>query len=108
MVFHDRPVYQEEHAAQLIMARRLNSPPKAEYICADLSIALRFSLAVVRRTIHFRAVPHGAVTAVDEAIWIRNDEHGGWRCRCSIEDKRRQLWGMDSTSRTECFLRRWP
>jgi hypothetical protein len=27
--------------------------PKAEYICADLSIALRFSLAVARRTIHF-------------------------------------------------------
>ena len=26
---------------------------KAEYICADLSIDLRFSLAVVRRTIHF-------------------------------------------------------
>jgi hypothetical protein len=28
MVFHDRPVYQEEHAAQLIMARRLHSPHK--------------------------------------------------------------------------------
>src|SRR5271163_440490 len=27
---------------------------KAEYICADLSIRLHFSLAVVRRTIHFR------------------------------------------------------
>ncbi len=26
MVFHDRPVYQEEHAAQLIMARSLHSP----------------------------------------------------------------------------------
>jgi len=39
MVFHDRPVDQEEHAAQLIMARRLEPPPKAEYICADLSIA---------------------------------------------------------------------
>jgi hypothetical protein len=29
---------------------------KAEYICADLSFALRFSLAVVRRTIHLRNV----------------------------------------------------
>ena len=28
MVFHDRPVYQEEHAAQLIMARSLHSPHK--------------------------------------------------------------------------------
>ena len=28
MVSHDRPVYQEEHAAQLIMARRLRSPLK--------------------------------------------------------------------------------
>jgi hypothetical protein len=28
MVSHDRPVYQEEHAAQLIMARRRRSPPK--------------------------------------------------------------------------------
>src|SRR3984885_14814875 len=28
MVFHDLPVYQEEHAAQLIMARRLHSPLK--------------------------------------------------------------------------------
>src|ERR1700722_453161 len=28
MVFHDRPVYQEEHAAQLIMARRVCSPHK--------------------------------------------------------------------------------
>ena len=28
MVFHDRPVYQEEHAAQLIMARTLHSPQK--------------------------------------------------------------------------------
>ena len=27
MVFHDRPVYQEEHAAQLIMARRPNLSP---------------------------------------------------------------------------------
>jgi len=39
MVFHDRPVYQEEHAAQLIMARReFALHTKAEYICADLSI----------------------------------------------------------------------
>ena len=52
MVFYDRPVYQEEYAAQLIMARRLALHTKAEYICADLSIALRFSLAVARRTIH--------------------------------------------------------
>jgi hypothetical protein len=44
MVFYDRPVYQEEHAAQLLMARRLCSPPKADYICADLSIALLCSL----------------------------------------------------------------
>ena len=28
MVIHDRPVYQEEHAAHLIMARRVYSPPK--------------------------------------------------------------------------------
>jgi hypothetical protein len=28
MVIHDRPVYQEEHAAQLIMARRFDSPLK--------------------------------------------------------------------------------
>ena len=28
MVIHDRPVYQEEHAAQLIMARRLHPPLK--------------------------------------------------------------------------------
>ena len=28
MVCNDRPVYQEEHAAQLIMARRLDSPLK--------------------------------------------------------------------------------
>ena len=28
MVFHDRPVYQEEHAAHLIMARSLHSPHK--------------------------------------------------------------------------------
>ena len=28
MVIHDRPVYQEEHAAQLIMTRSLHSPPK--------------------------------------------------------------------------------
>jgi lysophospholipase L1-like esterase len=28
MVSHDRPVYQEEHAAQLIMARRRRSPQK--------------------------------------------------------------------------------
>src|ERR1700716_812304 len=28
MVSHDRPVYQEEHAAQLIMARRRRSPHK--------------------------------------------------------------------------------
>jgi hypothetical protein len=27
-VFQDRPVYQEEHAAQLIMARRISSPHK--------------------------------------------------------------------------------
>ena len=38
MVFHDRPVYQEEHAAQLIVARRICLHRKAEYICADLSI----------------------------------------------------------------------
>jgi len=39
MVFHDRPVYQEEHAAQLIMAGDLiYLQSKAEYICADLSI----------------------------------------------------------------------
>jgi hypothetical protein len=36
---------------------------KAEYICADLSLALRFSLAVVRRTIHFRELigPEGGM-----------------------------------------------
>jgi len=38
MVSHDRPVYQGEHAAQLIMARRTSLQLKAEYICADLSI----------------------------------------------------------------------
>ena len=38
MVPHDRPVYQVEHAAQLIMARRSTLHSKAEYICADLSI----------------------------------------------------------------------
>ena len=27
MIFHDRPIYQEEHAAQLIMARRSNLSP---------------------------------------------------------------------------------
>jgi hypothetical protein len=54
MVSRDRPVYQEEHAAQLIMARRLDLHLQAEYICADLSFALRFSLAFARRTIHFR------------------------------------------------------
>jgi hypothetical protein len=35
MVSHDRPVYQEKHAAQLIMARRADLQSKAEYICAD-------------------------------------------------------------------------
>jgi hypothetical protein len=39
MVCNDRPVYQEEHAAQLIMARRETALHlKAEYIGADLSI----------------------------------------------------------------------
>jgi hypothetical protein len=37
MVFHDRPVYQVEHAAQLIMARKIDLRLKAEYICAELS-----------------------------------------------------------------------
>jgi hypothetical protein len=40
MVFHDRSVYQEEHATQLIMARRVDLHTKAEYICADLSSRL--------------------------------------------------------------------
>jgi len=48
---HDRPVYKEEHAAQLGQEALL-STKLVEYICADLSIALRFSLAVARRTIH--------------------------------------------------------
>jgi hypothetical protein len=30
MVFHDRAVYQVEHAAQLIMARRISLQPKAD------------------------------------------------------------------------------
>jgi hypothetical protein len=38
MVSHDRPVYQEEHAAQLIMAGDAALHTKAEYICAGLSI----------------------------------------------------------------------
>jgi hypothetical protein len=54
MVFNDRAVYQEEHAAHLITARSLDLHLQAEYICADLSFALRFPLAVVRRTIHLR------------------------------------------------------
>src|SRR5258708_40349271 len=36
MVSHDRPVYQERHAAQLIMARRPTLRKQSEYICADL------------------------------------------------------------------------
>jgi hypothetical protein len=44
MVFHDRAVYQQEHAAQLIMATRLDLHLKAEYICADLSFAFTFPL----------------------------------------------------------------
>jgi hypothetical protein len=44
MVFHDRPVYQEEHAAQLIMARRLCcSPPKGP-ILLRRSVDLPFAL----------------------------------------------------------------
>jgi hypothetical protein len=37
MVFNDRPTYKDRHAAELIMARRDDLHPKAEYIAADLS-----------------------------------------------------------------------
>ncbi len=36
------------------MARRVDLHSKAEYICADLSSQPNFSLAVLRRTIHFQ------------------------------------------------------
>src|ERR1700733_8597808 len=55
MVFHDRPVYQEEHAAQLIMARRPDPPPKGRiHLRRSVDSDLRFSLAFPRRTIHFK------------------------------------------------------
>jgi hypothetical protein len=54
MVFNDRPTCKDRHAAELIMARRNYLHLKAEYIAADLSIARSFSLAVLRRTIHYQ------------------------------------------------------
>ena len=54
MIFYDRPVYQEEHIAQLIMARRPRYPPKGRIHLRRPVNRLRFSLAVARRTIHFR------------------------------------------------------
>ncbi len=54
MVYNDRPTYKDRHAAQLIMARRDDLHSKAEYIAADLSIAPKLSLAVLRRTIHYQ------------------------------------------------------
>jgi hypothetical protein len=57
MVSNDRPVYQEEHAAQLIMAReRLLSTCRPNTFAQTCRSTLRFSLAVVRRTIHFGRV----------------------------------------------------
>ena len=41
---HDRPTYKDRHAAELIMARRDDLHPKAEYIAADLSLAQTFPL----------------------------------------------------------------
>jgi hypothetical protein len=37
MVYNDRPTCKDRHAAELIMARRDDLHPKAEYIAADLS-----------------------------------------------------------------------
>jgi hypothetical protein len=40
MVFNDRPTYKDRHAAELIVARRDDLHLKAEYIAADLSLAV--------------------------------------------------------------------
>ena len=53
MVSNDRPTCKDRHAAELIVARRDVLHLKAEYIAADLSIVRSFSLAVLRRTIHY-------------------------------------------------------
>jgi hypothetical protein len=64
MVFNDRRVYKDRHERisswphpGLILARRDNLHPKAEYICADLSSRTKLPLAVARRTIHSRYLP---------------------------------------------------
>ena len=44
LVLHVPPVFQEEYAAQFIMVRRFLSPPKGEYIRADLSMRFAFPL----------------------------------------------------------------
>ena len=54
MVSNDRPTCKDRYAAELIMARRDVLHSKAEYIAADLSIVRSFSLAVLRRTIHYQ------------------------------------------------------
>jgi hypothetical protein len=71
LVLHDRPVFQEEYAAQLIMVRRLPSPPKGEYIRADLSMRFAFPLQPRRYdfgrfvlAIHAKAFEAGSVILI--------------------------------------------
>ena len=54
MVFDDRPIYQESTQRNPSWPGESDLHSKAEYICANLSVALRFSLAVTRRTIYLR------------------------------------------------------
>ena len=54
MVFHDRPVYQEEHAAHLIMARSLHSPHKGRiHLRRSVDPLFAFPLQSDGGTIHF-------------------------------------------------------
>jgi hypothetical protein len=53
MVFNDRPTYKDRHA-QLIMARRADLHQRPNTFAQTSLLALPFSLAVVRRTIHSR------------------------------------------------------
>jgi hypothetical protein len=76
MVFNARPTCEDRHAAELIVARRDVLHLKAEYIAADLSYSPQLSLAVLRRTIHYRYQ-----SGLDECIGDLSlvDDRSHWR-----------------------------
>ncbi len=111
MVSSDRPTYKDRHAAELIMARRDVLHSKAEYIAADLSLAPKLSLAVLRRTIHYRLlievsrknVPQEMVFPVQHArglarfcsAWIADEVPGCFK-GLDLKEEEHFAWVVDT------------